>query len=69
MQFGKVLGRDNPVEFYTKYMDWDIMKRHSDKISIVYTDGRASAAPELHMLRAIWDTSILSETQQRTLKH
>ena len=41
LQFGKALGRDNPADLYTKYLDWETIQRHSDKISIEYTEGRA----------------------------
>ena len=61
LQFGKVLGRDNPADLFTKYFDWETMKRHSPKRSLDYTDGRASSAPELHVLRAMWDTNLIRE--------
>ena len=40
LQFGKVLVRDNPADVYPKHLDWETMKRHSDKISIEFTEGR-----------------------------
>ena len=29
LKFGKVLGRDNPADLYTKYLDWNTIRRHS----------------------------------------
>ena len=55
-KFGKALGRDNPADFYTKYLDWETMRRHSERISADVVDGRAATAPELHMMKAMWDT-------------
>merc|ERR1711884_964058 len=58
LKFGKVLGRDNPADMYTKYLDWDTIRRHSERVSADFVDGRASTAPELHTLRALWESEL-----------
>ena len=39
LKFGKVLGRDNPADLYTKYLDWDTIRRHSEYLSLDFADG------------------------------
>ena len=39
------------------------MRRHSEKVSVDFVDGRATSAPELHTVKAIWDTNELNTTQ------
>ena len=54
LKVGKVLGRDNPADLYTKYLDWDTIQRHCHRMSSIFDEGRAESAPKLHMLKAIW---------------
>ena len=44
-------------------MDWDTIRRHSEKVSASFADGRASTAPELHTAKALWDTTALDDVQ------
>ena len=55
LKFGKVLGRDNPADLFTKYLDWDTMHRHCTRLSTSFDDGRAETAPKLHMLKLVWE--------------
>ena len=55
LKFNKVLVRDNPADLYTKHLDWDTIARHCSKLSAHFEGGRASTAPELHTLDALWD--------------
>lgn len=55
LRFGKVVGRDNPANLDTKYLDWETIRRHSEEASVDFVDGRASTALELHSLKALWE--------------
>ena len=55
LKFNKVLGRDNPADLYTKHLDWDTIARHCARMSMDFAEARASTAPELSMLKAIWE--------------
>ena len=59
LRFSKVLGRDNPANLFTKPLDWQTIRRHSERISVDFADGRASVAPQLHSLTAMYDTNEL----------
>ena len=50
-----MLGRDDPTDLYTKHLDWDTILRHCSKPSAMFEDGRATTAPKLHMLKAMWE--------------
>ena len=55
LEYGKVLGRDNPADLFTKYVDQRTMDRHVETLKGRYVDGRPSCAPELHYLGLSWD--------------
>ena len=55
LKFGKVLGRDNPADLFTKYLDWETVLRHCMRASTTCDDGRAETAPKLHLLKAVWE--------------
>ena len=44
----KVLGRDNPADLMTKYLDQNTIDRHSGFLHVEFPGGRASTAPTLH---------------------
>ena len=46
LKFGKVLGRDNPADLYTKYLDWETIRRHCNRMSSEFDEGRAESAPQ-----------------------
>ena len=52
--FTQVLGKDNPADLFTKHLDVYTMDKHVSKLECKYKDGRASAAPELHMISISW---------------
>ena len=58
LRFGKVLGRDNPADLFTKHLDWDTIARHCTRISAEFEDGRATTAPGLDMLKASWELQL-----------
>ena len=49
-KFEKVLGRDNPADFYTKYFDEKTNLHHTTTLAYRFTTGRAEEAPQLHKL-------------------
>ena len=55
LTFGKVLGRDNPADLYTKHFDWETIARHCGRMSTTFDEGRATTAPKLYMLKAVWE--------------
>ena len=48
LEFGKALGRDNPADLFTKYLDQKTMDRHVRTLQGYFLNGRAPSAPELH---------------------
>ena len=54
LKFGKALGRDNPADLFTKYLDQEAISRHCRKISATFPGGRAETAPTLHNMIAAW---------------
>ena len=45
-----MLGRDNPADLYTKYLDTTTMDHHTERMKCQYCEGRADEAPKLHLL-------------------
>ena len=52
--FSKVLGKENPADLYTKYLDAQTSDKHVTKLGCRYTAGRSSVAPQLHSLSKSW---------------
>ena len=50
MRYGKVLGKENPADLYTKYLDVATTNTHVRKLEYGYVDGRSTEAPQLHTL-------------------
>ena len=48
LSFGKVLGKDNPADLFTKYLDSNTIGRHLQKLNCELANGRADEAPKLH---------------------
>lgn len=53
LKFGKVLGRDNPVDLFTKHLDWETINRQCTKLAAGFDEGRAESAPKLHSFLAV----------------
>ena len=34
LKFGKLLGRENPADLYTKYLDWEAIRRRSMMMTV-----------------------------------
>ena len=47
LRFKKILGKDNPADLLTKYLDADTIERHLTYINCFYVAGRADAAPQV----------------------
>ena len=48
LRFGKVLGKQNPADLFTKYLDHNTIEQHVEKLNYVFSKGRAIEAPKLH---------------------
>ena len=44
----KVLGKNNPVDFFTTYLDQQTSEGHTDTMRYKFTIGRATEVPKLH---------------------
>ena len=49
-KFGRVLGKQNPADLFTKYLDENISLAHTNRLKFEVADGRANDAPNLHSL-------------------
>ena len=47
LRFRKVLGKDNPADLLTKYLDQDSIERHMNYVNCFFVEGRASSAPQV----------------------
>ena len=54
LAFEKILGRDNPADLFTKYLDQKTIDRHVEKLQGTYVNGRPSCAPQLHYISISW---------------
>ena len=50
LKYAKVLGKDNPADLFTKYLDVATMDHHTKKMQCQYGEGRADEAPKLHVI-------------------
>ena len=50
LKFKKVLGKDNPADLVTKYLDEQTTNHHIRSLEHRFEDGRAAEAPQLHLL-------------------
>ena len=50
LKFGKVLGKNNPADLYTKYLDIQTINTHVRTRSYHTAEGRAEEAPKLHLI-------------------
>ena len=48
LKFKKVLGKDNPADLYTKYLDERTIDRHLQNLHYKHQEGRSIEAPKLH---------------------
>ena len=51
VSFNKVLGKANPADLFTKYLDEATVARHTEALAHKFTIGRALEAPKLHLLQ------------------
>ena len=54
LKFGKGLGKQNPADFFTKYLDKSTSTTHTKGLGYQFTSGRAEEAPRLHMMSRSW---------------
>lgn len=50
LKFKKVLGRDNPADLYTKFLDERTSLHHTTTLACRSPGGRAEEAPQLHVM-------------------
>ena len=50
LKFKKVLGKDNPADLYTKYLDEKTIDHHLDTLQYRYQEGRSCEAPKSHAI-------------------
>ena len=50
LEFHKVLGKNNPGDLYTKYLDVATSDAHVKTLQYEFATGRAQEAPKLHIL-------------------
>ena len=50
LKYSKVLGKENPVDLYTKFLDAATSESHISKLEYRFTKGRSEEAPKLHMI-------------------
>ena len=50
LKFKKVLGRDNPADLYTKFLDEKTSLHHTTTLVCRFVGGRAEEAPQLHAM-------------------
>ena len=55
MKYYKVLGKENPADLYTKFLDAATSNLHVKKLGYTYTRGRSTEAPQLHFVSQSWD--------------
>ena len=53
LSFHTVLGKMNPADLYTKYLDEATITKHIDTLAYEFTTGRAKEAPKLHLLELL----------------
>ena len=46
LKYGKVLGKVNPADLCTKYLEWHTIEQHLHKLKFEFAEGRAAEAPK-----------------------
>ena len=54
LNFGKVWGKENPADFFTKHLDEPSSLKHTATLKFDFTTGRAIDVPNLHILSQSW---------------
>ena len=50
LKYYKVLGKENPADLYTKFLDAATTNIHTQKLGYIQVGGRSTEAPQLHMI-------------------
>ena len=50
LRYHKVLGKENPADLYTKFLDAATNNLHTSKLGYRFIEGRSVQAPQLHMV-------------------
>ena len=58
LTFTKVLGKNNPADIFTKYLDQNTSDAHLKTTNYYVIAGRATEAPKLHLVSQSWSTYI-----------
>ena len=65
LKFDKLLGKDNPADLYTKYLDWQSTERHTTRLECEFASGRANETPQLHRVsRSMIEYEFIGEERQ-----
>ena len=67
LAYAKVLGRDNPADLYTKYLDAATAERHVNRFKCAHEEGRSKIAPELHLISISWDEHLQLQPENHQL--
>ena len=59
LKYEKVLGRYNPADFYTKYLDTNTMDHHVGNLGYKHQEGRAEEAPKFHAVSQSIDAYLI----------
>ena len=62
----KILGKDNPADVFTKYVDKTPMEAAMSKLSLVFESGRSAIAPEI-MGKSETASSAVEDRSKQTL--
>ena len=54
LAFAKVLGKNNPADLYTKYLDQGTSDTHVKTVGYQFSEGRSIEAPKLHFISKSW---------------
>ena len=55
LKYAKVLGKENPADLYTKFLDAMTSNIHLKKLEYQFTHGRSHEAPQLHEISMSMD--------------
>lgn len=55
LKYGKMLGKDNPADLFTKYFDVSTIDHHIESLRFEDKEGRVGEAPKLHNLSCSLD--------------
>ena len=64
LKYAKVLGKDNPADLYTKFLDATTNESHVRRLDYYFAQGRSSEAPKLHVMYQSVDEYLYGDRQE-----